>query len=54
MNEVTALLQSPQRMAEMGAKARTLAHRDAAVHIAGMAIRAAENSRARKSAAKPS
>ena len=54
MNEVTALLQSPQRMAAMGAKARALAHRDAAVHIAGMAIRAAENSRARKSAAKSS
>ncbi len=54
INEVTALLRSSQTMVEMGAKARALAHRDAAAHIAGMAISAAEKSMVRKSAAKSS
>jgi UDP-N-acetylglucosamine--N-acetylmuramyl-(pentapeptide) pyrophosphoryl-undecaprenol N-acetylglucosamine transferase len=51
MDEVTALLKSPQRMAEMGAKARSLAHPDAAAHIAAMAISAAKEFAARKSSA---
>jgi UDP-N-acetylglucosamine--N-acetylmuramyl-(pentapeptide) pyrophosphoryl-undecaprenol N-acetylglucosamine transferase len=54
MQEVTAFVNNPERMAAMGAKARALAHRDAAAHIAGMAIRAAEKSRVRKSAAQSS
>jgi UDP-N-acetylglucosamine--N-acetylmuramyl-(pentapeptide) pyrophosphoryl-undecaprenol N-acetylglucosamine transferase len=45
INEVTALLKSPQRMAAMGAKARSLAHPDAAAHIAGMAPSAAKPSK---------
>jgi UDP-N-acetylglucosamine--N-acetylmuramyl-(pentapeptide) pyrophosphoryl-undecaprenol N-acetylglucosamine transferase len=51
MDEVSALLKSPQRMAGMGAKARALAHRDAAAHIAAMAISAAKEFAARKSGA---
>jgi UDP-N-acetylglucosamine:LPS N-acetylglucosamine transferase len=54
INEVTALLRSSERMSAMGAKARALAHRDAAAHIAGMAISAAEKSMVRKSATKSS
>jgi UDP-N-acetylglucosamine--N-acetylmuramyl-(pentapeptide) pyrophosphoryl-undecaprenol N-acetylglucosamine transferase len=39
-DEVTALLQTPERMAEMASRARTLAHPDAAAHIAEMALAA--------------
>jgi UDP-N-acetylglucosamine--N-acetylmuramyl-(pentapeptide) pyrophosphoryl-undecaprenol N-acetylglucosamine transferase len=49
MEEVTALLKSPQKMEEMGVKARALAHPDAAAHIAAMAISAANEYAARKS-----
>jgi UDP-N-acetylglucosamine--N-acetylmuramyl-(pentapeptide) pyrophosphoryl-undecaprenol N-acetylglucosamine transferase len=42
VTEVAALLDALPRMAEMGAKARTLAHPDAAVHIAEMALSLAE------------
>jgi UDP-N-acetylglucosamine--N-acetylmuramyl-(pentapeptide) pyrophosphoryl-undecaprenol N-acetylglucosamine transferase len=45
VNEVTALLADPARMAAMGAKARSLAHPDAAAHIAGMALGAAKASK---------
>lgn len=38
VDEVTALLQTPARMAEMASRARTLAHPDAAAHIADMAL----------------
>jgi UDP-N-acetylglucosamine--N-acetylmuramyl-(pentapeptide) pyrophosphoryl-undecaprenol N-acetylglucosamine transferase len=41
VQQVTALLGNPQQMADMGAQARALAHRDAAAHIADMAIQAA-------------
>jgi UDP-N-acetylglucosamine--N-acetylmuramyl-(pentapeptide) pyrophosphoryl-undecaprenol N-acetylglucosamine transferase len=44
VQQVTALLGAPEQMAAMGAKARALAHPDAAAHIAGMAIRAAKPS----------
>lgn len=40
VREVTALLGDPQRLAEMGGKARALAHPDAASHIAEMALSA--------------
>jgi UDP-N-acetylglucosamine--N-acetylmuramyl-(pentapeptide) pyrophosphoryl-undecaprenol N-acetylglucosamine transferase len=54
MEEVTALLNDAERMAAMGAKARALAHPDAAAHIAAMAISAAKEFAARKSAARKS
>ncbi len=38
VEEVTALLRSPERLAAMGGKARALAHPDAAAHIAEMAL----------------
>jgi UDP-N-acetylglucosamine--N-acetylmuramyl-(pentapeptide) pyrophosphoryl-undecaprenol N-acetylglucosamine transferase len=38
VQEVTALLADPARMAAMAGKARTLAHPDAAAHIAEMAL----------------
>jgi UDP-N-acetylglucosamine--N-acetylmuramyl-(pentapeptide) pyrophosphoryl-undecaprenol N-acetylglucosamine transferase len=38
VKEVTALLAAPARMAAMAGKARTLAHPDAAAHIAEMAL----------------
>ena len=38
VTEVTALLGDSERMATMAAKARTLAHPDAAAHIAQMAL----------------
>jgi UDP-N-acetylglucosamine--N-acetylmuramyl-(pentapeptide) pyrophosphoryl-undecaprenol N-acetylglucosamine transferase len=38
VTEVAALLSDPRRLAEMGIKARTLAHPDAAAHIAEMAL----------------
>jgi UDP-N-acetylglucosamine--N-acetylmuramyl-(pentapeptide) pyrophosphoryl-undecaprenol N-acetylglucosamine transferase len=38
--EVTALFSNPERLAGMGKKARTLAHPDAAAHIAEMALAA--------------
>ncbi len=38
VNEVAALLEAPETVATMGAKARTLAHPDAAAHIAAMAL----------------
>ena len=41
VQEVAALLGDAQRMAAMGEKARALAHRDAAAHVAEMALRAA-------------
>jgi len=41
MNEVTALLGSPERLAAMSGKARALALPDAAAHIAAMALTAA-------------
>lgn len=44
VEEVTALLGAPERMAEMGGKARALAHPDAAAHIAAMALSAARRS----------
>jgi UDP-N-acetylglucosamine--N-acetylmuramyl-(pentapeptide) pyrophosphoryl-undecaprenol N-acetylglucosamine transferase len=44
VKQVTALLNAPERMAAMGAKARTLAHRDAAAHVAAMAVSAAKPS----------
>jgi UDP-N-acetylglucosamine--N-acetylmuramyl-(pentapeptide) pyrophosphoryl-undecaprenol N-acetylglucosamine transferase len=40
VKEVTALLGDPERVATMGNKARTLAHPDAAAHIAEMALTA--------------
>lgn len=40
VEEVCALMQAPARMAEMAARARTLAHPDAAAHIAEMALAA--------------
>jgi UDP-N-acetylglucosamine--N-acetylmuramyl-(pentapeptide) pyrophosphoryl-undecaprenol N-acetylglucosamine transferase len=49
VQQVVDLLGSPEQMAAMGAKARALAHRDAAAHIAGMAIGAAKTSGARSS-----
>jgi UDP-N-acetylglucosamine--N-acetylmuramyl-(pentapeptide) pyrophosphoryl-undecaprenol N-acetylglucosamine transferase len=39
VNEVTSLLADHTRLAAMGSKARTLAHPDAAAHIATMALR---------------
>jgi UDP-N-acetylglucosamine--N-acetylmuramyl-(pentapeptide) pyrophosphoryl-undecaprenol N-acetylglucosamine transferase len=44
VKQMVALLGDPVQMAEMGAKARALAHRDAAAHIAGMALSAAKPS----------
>jgi UDP-N-acetylglucosamine--N-acetylmuramyl-(pentapeptide) pyrophosphoryl-undecaprenol N-acetylglucosamine transferase len=44
MKEVTGLLNSPERLAEMGGKARALAHPDAAAHIAAMALSAIRKS----------
>jgi UDP-N-acetylglucosamine--N-acetylmuramyl-(pentapeptide) pyrophosphoryl-undecaprenol N-acetylglucosamine transferase len=44
VNEVTALLASPERLAAMGGKARALAHPDAAAHVAAMALTAAKRS----------
>ena len=44
MEEVTALLQSPERLALMGGKARALAHPNAAAHIAAMALSVANKS----------
>jgi len=41
VNEVTALLSDPARTAQMGSRARELAHPDAAAHIARMALQAA-------------
>jgi UDP-N-acetylglucosamine--N-acetylmuramyl-(pentapeptide) pyrophosphoryl-undecaprenol N-acetylglucosamine transferase len=41
VQEVTALLGNPERLATMAAKARTLAHPDAANHIVEMALSAA-------------
>jgi UDP-N-acetylglucosamine--N-acetylmuramyl-(pentapeptide) pyrophosphoryl-undecaprenol N-acetylglucosamine transferase len=40
VKEVAELMGTPARMSEMGAKARMLAHPDAAAHIAEMALRA--------------
>jgi UDP-N-acetylglucosamine--N-acetylmuramyl-(pentapeptide) pyrophosphoryl-undecaprenol N-acetylglucosamine transferase len=40
VEEVTSLLGTPSRMAEMAARARALAHPDAAAHIAEMALAA--------------
>ncbi len=42
VQEVTALLGNAERLATMAAKARTLAHPDAAAHIAEMALSAAK------------
>ena len=42
VTHVTELLNDAPRMAEMGEKARALAHRDAAAHVAEMALRAAK------------
>lgn len=42
VNEVSALLADPARMADMGARARAFAHPDAAAHIAHMALAAAK------------
>jgi UDP-N-acetylglucosamine--N-acetylmuramyl-(pentapeptide) pyrophosphoryl-undecaprenol N-acetylglucosamine transferase len=39
IGEVTALLDDPERLREMGARARTLAHPDALQRIANMAVR---------------
>ncbi|MGA9718559.1 MAG: undecaprenyldiphospho-muramoylpentapeptide beta-N-acetylglucosaminyltransferase [Acidobacteriaceae bacterium] len=41
LNEVTALFNNPERLREMSAKARTLAHPDALERIAEMAVRLA-------------
>jgi len=41
VNEAAALLSSPEKLSEMGAKAATLAHREAAARIAQMALDAA-------------
>jgi UDP-N-acetylglucosamine--N-acetylmuramyl-(pentapeptide) pyrophosphoryl-undecaprenol N-acetylglucosamine transferase len=41
VQEVAALLGNTARMTDMGAQARALAHRDAAAHVAEMALRAA-------------
>jgi len=43
VKELTALFADPARMSEMAAKARTLAHPDAAAHIAEMALAAIRN-----------
>jgi UDP-N-acetylglucosamine--N-acetylmuramyl-(pentapeptide) pyrophosphoryl-undecaprenol N-acetylglucosamine transferase len=40
VEEITSLLATPSRMAEMAARARALAHPDAASHIAEMALAA--------------
>jgi UDP-N-acetylglucosamine--N-acetylmuramyl-(pentapeptide) pyrophosphoryl-undecaprenol N-acetylglucosamine transferase len=45
LSELTGLLNSPERLREMGARARTLAHPDALERIAGMAVRLAERRR---------
>ena len=45
LSELTGLLNSPERLREMGVRARTLAHPDALARIAGMAIRLAERRR---------
>lgn len=42
VTQVTDVLNNSQRMVEMGEKARALAHRDAATHVAEMALRAAK------------
>jgi UDP-N-acetylglucosamine--N-acetylmuramyl-(pentapeptide) pyrophosphoryl-undecaprenol N-acetylglucosamine transferase len=42
VREVTGLLSDPSRLSAMGEKARALAHSDAAVHVAEMALRAAK------------
>jgi len=39
IREVTSLLGDPERLREMGARARTLAHPDALQRIANMAVR---------------
>jgi UDP-N-acetylglucosamine--N-acetylmuramyl-(pentapeptide) pyrophosphoryl-undecaprenol N-acetylglucosamine transferase len=44
IEEVTALLGKPEKLAEMGAKARSLAHPDAAAHIVEMALKVAKTS----------
>lgn len=43
MKEVTALLSDPARLAAMGSKARALAHQDAALRIAEMALSVAKS-----------
>lgn len=44
VTEVAALLEAPAQMAAMGTRARTMAHPDAAAHIAEMALRLAGKS----------
>jgi UDP-N-acetylglucosamine:LPS N-acetylglucosamine transferase len=40
VEQVTSLMADPARVSEMAAKARALAHPDAAAHIAEMALKA--------------